>query len=103
MLEEYEQDTATLLSAPASPPELYARWSARFEEMRLVALTVTDLHLPWLHLLISRAELVHRMWQANRHAAQPCFEGAAMPHDDAVKALRKRAYRIIRTEPPAPS
>ena len=98
LVEQYELDTATLLD-DARAAGLYARWTANFEEMRLIALSVPDLHLAWLHVLISRAELVHLMWRANNgQPLQGSIEDAAIPHQDAVTALRNRAMRMIRSE-----
>jgi hypothetical protein len=98
LLDRYEQDTAELIDTCS--PELYVRWGNDFEEMRLIALSVLDLHVPWLHVLISRAELVHAMWQlsAGRPCPRPLPELAA-PHQDAITALRNRALRLIRSEP----
>jgi len=98
LLDRYEQDTAELLDSCL--PDLYARWSKDFEDMRLIALSVLDLHIPWLHVLISRAELVHAMWQlsAGRPCPRPLTELAA-PHQDAITALRNRALRLIRSDP----
>ena len=97
LVEQYEQDTSALLCEAPPPAPLYARWLACFEEMRLIALTVPELHLAWLHVLISRAELVHSMWQAS-HGRRGALEDAAVPHQDAVTALRNRAMRLIRSE-----
>jgi hypothetical protein len=103
LLERYEQDTASLLGSSWSP-DVHARWANDFEQMRLVALTVGDLHVPWLHLLISRAELVHAVWQmSNGRPTQRALDELEVPHQDAITALRNRAIRLIKTESRSPS
>ena len=96
-LDDYEQ-ALEAVPTHGTDAELLARMSLHFDQMQLQAATLPELSVSWIALLISRAELMHRLWMTQQRAARP---GPELPellqqHREAVQALRARAMRLIR-------
>jgi hypothetical protein len=93
MLEQYEQDVEELTSTWLDTV-LYARISADLREMRLLCAGCPALSVPWVHLLIAHAELMHCMWAARPDGGeQPTAERCKAAHLLATRALRQQCLR----------
>lgn len=97
-VEDYEQALADV-PVQGPEPELLARLAADFDQMQLQAATLPQLSVSWVALLISRAELMHRLWVPHQNHAPHAggeFGELLEQHREAVHALRCRAMRLIR-------
>jgi hypothetical protein len=99
LLEEYEQHVGELTSTWLDAA-LYARVSREIGEMRLLCAALPLLSVPWVHLLISHAELVHCLWTCppdgeESHPAERC----KAHHLVAIRALRQKClFHFTRIE-----
>ncbi len=97
-LEAYEQDLERV-PAQRADPELLSRLASHFDEMQLEAALLPPLSVSWVALLISRAELMHRVWAAQREPRPGIdteLQELMEQHREALHALRLRATRLIR-------
>lgn len=95
-LDGYEADLAPLFQRGCDP-ELYASLSQQFDGVRLLATSVPQLTFSWVMLLISRAELTHALFMAERDAAR-ARELAThyAKHGVAISELRGSCRRLLR-------
>jgi hypothetical protein len=92
-LEEYER--GLLACGRVYDPELHANLAKQFDRLRPLAAALPGLSLSWVGLLISRVDLTHSLFKANRgdpSTVDPHF----CAHADAVTELKKRCARVIR-------
>ena len=89
LLEQYEQDVEEL-PFPCLDAAFYQRVSRELGEMRVLCAGLPLLSVPWVHLRISHAELVHGLWSASASGEDSDHERRKAHHQAAIRALRQK-------------
>lgn len=98
LLEKYEEDVEELASRWPDTT-LYTRVSREIDEMRLLCASLPLLSVPWVHLLISHAELMHCLWKCTAGGKSRAAEDCKANHYIAIRALREKClYHFSRME-----
>lgn len=93
-LEPYESSVDQLV-ASGYDPELHASITRQIEQMRVHAGALPEFSVVWVALLISRFELTHALWKADRAAADPAVLAAYGEHKESIAGLRRHCTRIL--------
>src|SRR5215204_4358988 len=98
-LDEYELDTATMISAW---PDLdhYAAVSEKVETIRMYCAALPEVSVPWVELLITHAELIHHLWRVQYALVKVDRAGDHLAavrerHAAAIVALRNRCLHTV--------
>lgn len=95
LLEQYERDVEELTSTPADTA-LCVRFRRGVDDIRRLCAACPVLSVPWLHVLISHAELVHCLWPGSSAAADTgVAERCKAHHLVAVRAFRQQCLRHL--------
>jgi len=93
LLEQYEQDVEEL-TATWWDAKVYERVNQGLSEMRLLCASLPLMSVPWVHVLISHAELVNCLWKRAKNPKEPrSSEDCKAEHLLAVGALRQKCLR----------
>jgi hypothetical protein len=94
-LDEYDQDLQPL--ARGYDPERYASLAQQFDQLRLYAASLPELSLPWVSVLVSRAEMTFNLFRAQQDAnARAEVVAFIERHRTQVEELRGSCARLIR-------
>jgi hypothetical protein len=97
-LELYEEGVGQLMAAASFDCALYSRVSRAVDEMRLYCASLPSLSVPWVHLLITHAELMHCFFEGARDGQVSTETGSCRErHLHALGALRQKClYQFSR-------
>jgi hypothetical protein len=89
-LESYEEEVQRLVGTWLDM-ELYASVSSRVDRMKMLSASLPQLAVPWVHLLISHAELIHCLWKCGEQSrSSRDVEQCRERHVLAITAMREK-------------
>ena len=96
-LERYGQDTQALVKG--YDPERYRKLAQQFDHLRLLASSLPELSVPWVALLISRAELTFALFKAPHDpAARASIPTMLERHREHLEELMGSCARLIKAD-----
>jgi hypothetical protein len=92
-LQAYDEDLLPL--ARGYDPERYARLAEQFDQLRLHAASLPELSVPWVAVLVSRAEMTFTLFKAQQDAnARSSVTQFIERHRIEVRELRGRCAKL---------
>lgn len=92
LLENYEEHVEQLTSTSLDGA-VHAQVRRELDEMRIVCVRLPLLSVPWLHVLISHAELVQCLWDFAQPGAKSTPDRSKERHLAAIGELRMLCLR----------